>query len=263
MPSNLLPSSRDLELNWDNGKTNASRSVPAFLSAQSGTPRKLAETFALPRRRVLDLLQTECGLADGLALTVTWGALGSARVPRAASGVAPDSRSTTISPAERESGERGLRRDAEAGTRDACAPRKLPPLTDEPGEQPTLSPDEPFASWLGLGPDNRLSGGRILKAGTRKVANRIATLLRLAANSLGRAQGRMGDFVRRFKGRLGKAEGIVAGAHKLARIIWAMVVSGRPYDEAKAFDSTPAATARRLKNLNYQAHSLNMKRVPR
>jgi len=79
---------------------------------------------------------------------------------------------------------------------------------------------EAFASWLGLCPDNRVSGGRILKAGTRKVANRIATILRLAANSLGRAQGRMGEFVRRFKERLGKAEGIVAGAHKLARIIY-------------------------------------------
>ena len=121
---------------------------------------------------------------------------------------------------------------------------------------------EAFASWLGLCPDNRISGGRILKAGTRKVANRIATILRLAANSLGRAQGRMGEFVRRFKGRLGKAEGIVAGAHKLARIIWAMVVSGQPYDEAKAFDTTPAATARRLKNLQNQALALNMKLVP-
>ena len=107
-----------------------------------------------------------------------------------------------------------------------------------------------------------VSGGRILKAGTRKVANRIATILRLVANSLGRANGRMGDFVRRFKGRLGKAEGIVAGAHKLARIIWAMVVSGQPYDETKAFDSTPAATARRLKNLHNQALALNMKLVP-
>ena len=66
---------------------------------------------------------------------------------------------------------------------------------------------EAFASWLGLCPDNRVSGGRILKAGTRKVANRISTILRLAANSLGRATGRMGEFVRRFKGRLGKAEG--------------------------------------------------------
>jgi hypothetical protein len=41
-----------------------------------------------------------------------------------------------------------------------------------------------------------------------------------------------------------------------------MVVSGQPYDEAKAFDSTPAATARRLKNLSNQAHALNLKLVP-
>lgn len=74
---------------------------------------------------------------------------------------------------------------------------------------------EAFASWLGLCPDNRISGGRILKAGTRKVSNRIANILRLAANALSRADGPMGDYVRRFKGRLGKAEGIVAGAHKM------------------------------------------------
>ena len=72
---------------------------------------------------------------------------------------------------------------------------------------------EAFASWLGLCPDNRISGGVILKAGTRKVTNRITTILRLAANALSRATGRMGEYVRRFKGRLGKAEGIVAGAH--------------------------------------------------
>ncbi len=48
----------------------------------------------------------------------------------------------------------------------------------------------------------------------------------------------------------------------LARIIWSMVVSGQPYDEAKAFDSTPASTARRIKNLHNQALALNMKLVP-
>jgi transposase len=121
---------------------------------------------------------------------------------------------------------------------------------------------EAFASWLGLCPDNRISGGRILKAGTRKVTNRIANILRMAANALSRAQGRMGEYVRRFKGRLGKAEGIVAGAHKLARIIWAMVVSGQPYDETKAFLSTPASLARRLQNLKNQAKALNMTLVP-
>jgi transposase len=121
---------------------------------------------------------------------------------------------------------------------------------------------EAFASWLGLCPDNRISGGRILKAGTRKVTNRIANILRMAANALSRAHGRMGEYVRRFKGRLGKAEGIVAGAHKLARIVWAMIVSGQPYDETKAFQTTPASTARRLKHLQNQAQALNMKLVP-
>ena len=41
-----------------------------------------------------------------------------------------------------------------------------------------------------------------------------------------------------------------------------MVVSGQPYDETKAFDSTPAATARRIKNLHHQARALNLKLVP-
>ena len=48
----------------------------------------------------------------------------------------------------------------------------------------------------------------------------------------------------------------------LARIIWSMVVGGQPYDPAKAFDSTPASTARRIKNLQNQAHALNLKLVP-
>ena len=121
---------------------------------------------------------------------------------------------------------------------------------------------EAFASWLGLCPDNRISGGRLLKAGTRKVTNRISNILRMAANALSREQGRMGEYVRRYKGRLGKAEGIVVGAHKLARIIWAMIVSGQPYDEAKAFHLTAASTARRLKNLQNQAKAMNLTLVP-
>ncbi len=70
-----------------------------------------------------------------------------------------------------------------------------------------------FASWLGLCPGNRIGGRRVLMAGTRKVTHRIANVLRMAANALSREQGRMAEQVRRFKGRLGKAEGIVAGAH--------------------------------------------------
>src|ERR1700733_5007280 len=41
--------------------------------------------------------------------------------------------------------------------------------------------EKQFASWLGLCPVNRISGGKILKSGTRQVVNRVATALRLAA----------------------------------------------------------------------------------
>lgn len=41
-----------------------------------------------------------------------------------------------------------------------------------------------FASWLGLCPDNRISGGQILSVKTRLVKNRAAMALRMAAQSL-------------------------------------------------------------------------------
>lgn len=49
---------------------------------------------------------------------------------------------------------------------------------------------------------------------------------------------------------------------RVARIIGTMIVSGQPYDETKAFATTPASQARRLKNLQNQAQALNMKLVP-
>lgn len=41
-----------------------------------------------------------------------------------------------------------------------------------------------FSSWMGLCPDNDISGGKVLWRGTRKVKNRIALTLRMAAQSL-------------------------------------------------------------------------------
>jgi transposase len=41
-----------------------------------------------------------------------------------------------------------------------------------------------FASWLGLCPDNDISGGKILSARTRKVGSRAPLAFRMAANAL-------------------------------------------------------------------------------
>jgi Transposase IS116/IS110/IS902 family len=60
-----------------------------------------------------------------------------------------------------------------------------------------------FASWLGLYPDRRISGGKVLSTKTRKVKNRVAIVLRLGAKSLSRAEDYFGAFFRRMRARLG------------------------------------------------------------
>ncbi|MDX2110039.1 MAG: IS110 family transposase [Verrucomicrobiota bacterium] len=65
-----------------------------------------------------------------------------------------------------------------------------------------------FASWLGLCPNNSVSAGKILGSKTRCQSNRISMVLRMAAQSLTRAECLLGEFCRRMKARLGKSEGI-------------------------------------------------------
>ena len=115
---------------------------------------------------------------------------------------------------------------------------------------------ERFASWMGLCPDNRISGGKVLKAKTRKVKSRLAGAFRLGAFGLQRSQTEMGAYLRRMKGKLGKAEGTTATAHKMARIVHGMIKSQKPYDEKEAFKITPQREARRRKSLERQAAAL-------
>jgi Transposase IS116/IS110/IS902 family len=49
-----------------------------------------------------------------------------------------------------------------------------------------------FASWLGLCPDNRLSGDKVLARGTRHVLDRGATAVGLGASTLLKSQTYLG-----------------------------------------------------------------------
>jgi transposase len=86
-----------------------------------------------------------------------------------------------------------------------------------------------FASWLGLCPDQRISGGRVLSSRTRRVINRVSDALRMAAVTLERSQSALGAFYRRMKARLGAAEAVTATAHKLARLIYRLLKHGEAY----------------------------------
>ena len=91
-----------------------------------------------------------------------------------------------------------------------------------------------FASWLGLSPNNRVSGGRVMSSRTNPSANRAAAALRLAANALHRSDSALGAFLRRKKAQLGAPKAITATAHKLARIIYSMLKYGQKYVDAGA-----------------------------
>ena len=88
-----------------------------------------------------------------------------------------------------------------------------------------------FASWLGLSPGSKISGGKVLSSKTKKCANRAAHYLRLAAYSLHRSNSAIGAFYRRKKAQLGPAKAITATAHKLARIIYNMLKYGTAYEK--------------------------------
>ena len=113
-----------------------------------------------------------------------------------------------------------------------------------------------FCSWLGLCPDNRISGGKVLSSHTRKVINRVSDALRLAAVGLERSQSALGGFFRRMKGRLGAAEAITATAHKLARLIYRLIKHGEAYVRQGLEAYEAKFRERKLQSLQKAARSL-------
>jgi transposase len=119
-----------------------------------------------------------------------------------------------------------------------------------------------FASWLGLCPDRKISGGKVLHTGSRKVKNRAAIALRLGAHSLYHAKNYMGEFYRKMKWRLGAPEAITATAHKLARIVYHMLSTKEPYCETVLAKCDQQASLRTETRLRNQAAKLGFQLVP-
>ena len=119
-----------------------------------------------------------------------------------------------------------------------------------------------FASWLGLCPDNRFTGGKILSSATRDVKSRAATALQLAAQSLWRAQNYFGDLYRRWKARLGSPKAITAMAHKLARILWHLFKYREAFNPEVFREQEQRMQRKKLARLHNTAAALGLKLVP-
>jgi transposase len=130
-------------------------------------------------------------------------------------------------------------------------------LLSELGLDPSRFPSaKHFASWLGLCPGSRITGGKRKSSKTRPVVNRVANALRMAAQTLVRSQSALGAFYRRMKARMGAPKAITATAHKLARIFYHFWKSGGSYRDPGIGAYERQQQERAVKNLQKKALAL-------
>jgi len=119
-----------------------------------------------------------------------------------------------------------------------------------------------FASWLRLCPNNKITGGKIIQRGVQPTTNRASTALRLAAASLHHSHSALGAYYRRIRARSGAPVAVTATAHKLARIIYAMLKEHKPYHDVGALYYEQIYRDRVLRTLNRQAARLGFRLEP-
>lgn len=119
-----------------------------------------------------------------------------------------------------------------------------------------------FTSWLGLCPNNQITGGKVKRRRTRKTDNRAANALRISAQSLACSNTALGAFYRRIRARHGAPKAIVATAHKLARIVYHMLKERVDYHDAGADYYDEQQRQRALKRLHKQASRFGLRLEP-
>lgn len=119
-----------------------------------------------------------------------------------------------------------------------------------------------FASWLGLSPNNRITGGKVVGRRTRKTSSRAATALRIAAQALARSQSALGAFYRRIRARHGAPKAVTATAHKLARIVYHMLKHKVDYHDPGPDAYNEQQRQRAIRRLKRQAAKLGLQMSP-
>lgn len=86
-----------------------------------------------------------------------------------------------------------------------------------------------FAAWLGLAPNNKKTGGKVISSHTPKKKMYLANALRQAANVIGNGKTTLSHFFHRICYKKGRMKAITATAHKLAIILWNMLTKKEQY----------------------------------
>ena len=113
-----------------------------------------------------------------------------------------------------------------------------------------------FSSWLGLCPNNKVTGGRVKDTRSKKVVNRAACAFRMAAQAAGKSHTALGGYYRRMRNRLGPSKANTATAHKLACIVYRTLKYGKQYVDPGVAYYEQKYRQRVLNNLKRRARLL-------
>lgn len=113
-----------------------------------------------------------------------------------------------------------------------------------------------FAAWLNLTPNTKISGGKILSSRMTRKKNKAGQYLKQSASGLATNKSPIGDYYRRMRAKLGGKGAVLATAHKLARIIYTMLLNKTEYNCEIMIESQQLMKENKIKNLEKQIERL-------
>jgi len=119
-----------------------------------------------------------------------------------------------------------------------------------------------FASWLNLAPNNRISGGKLMRTKRVKKKNKAGQAFMMAAYALQRSDHWLGEYHRRMKAKHGPILATKATARKLALIFYQMVRQKMEFDPIPIQTYNQQFEERRMKYIRKQAAKLGLNLVP-
>ena len=109
-----------------------------------------------------------------------------------------------------------------------------------------------FAAWLNLTPNTKITGGKIISSKMMKKKNKAGQYLKQAASCLSTNKTPIGDYYRRMRARLGGKGAALTTAHKLARIIYTMLLNKTEYNREMIIDDQEKYKEEKIKKLEKQ-----------
>jgi transposase len=109
-----------------------------------------------------------------------------------------------------------------------------------------------FAAWLNLVPNTKITGGKIISSKMLKKKNKAGQILRQGASCLLANKTPIGDSYRQMKARLGGKGAAITTGHKLARIIYTMMLKKTEYNIELIINNQAKYREEKIKKLEKQ-----------